>query len=95
MPLGKYYCDYCDKEFQDTPAARRRHLQGIQHQRAKALWYNSLLNPLVHNDPESFGKGVCNRFVRTVLLYLVYSSFHPKFIPQPIFSGNYFCCYYY
>nr|GMD87247.1 zinc finger CCCH domain-containing protein 3 isoform X1 [Ipomoea batatas] len=65
MPLGKYYCDYCDKEFQDTPAARRRHLQGIQHQRAKALWYNSLLNPLVHNDPESFGKGVCNRFVRT------------------------------
>ncbi|XP_031116050.1 zinc finger CCCH domain-containing protein 3 isoform X1 [Ipomoea triloba] len=66
MPLGKYYCDYCDKEFQDTTAARRRHLQGIQHQRAKALWYNSLLtDPLVHNDPESFGKGVCNRFVRT------------------------------
>lgn len=42
MPLGKYYCDYCDKEFQDTAAARRRHLQGVQHQRAKALWYDSL-----------------------------------------------------
>ncbi|RWR94517.1 zinc finger CCCH domain-containing protein 3 isoform X2 [Cinnamomum micranthum f. kanehirae] len=41
MPLGKYYCDYCDKQFQDTPSARRRHLQGIQHQRAKALWYDS------------------------------------------------------
>ncbi|XP_021898769.1 zinc finger CCCH domain-containing protein 3 isoform X4 [Carica papaya] len=42
MPLGKYYCDYCDKEFQDTPAARKRHLQGTHHLRAKALWYNML-----------------------------------------------------
>ena len=41
MPLGKYYCDYCDKEFQDTPFARKRHLQGLQHLRAKALWYDS------------------------------------------------------
>jgi len=42
MPLGKYYCDYCDKQFQDTPAARKRHLQGTQHQRARALWYDSV-----------------------------------------------------
>lgn len=42
MPLGKYYCDYCDKQFQDTPAARKRHLQGVQHQRARALWYDSI-----------------------------------------------------
>uniref|UniRef100_A0A453ELM8 U1-type domain-containing protein n=2 Tax=Aegilops tauschii subsp. strangulata TaxID=200361 RepID=A0A453ELM8_AEGTS len=42
MPLGKYYCDYCDKEFQDTAAARRRHLQGAQHHRARALWYDSV-----------------------------------------------------
>ena len=41
MPLGKYHCDYCDKQFQDTPSARKRHLQGLQHQRAKALWYDS------------------------------------------------------
>jgi hypothetical protein len=41
MPLGKYYCDYCDKQFQDTPAARKRHLQGVQHQRARALWYDT------------------------------------------------------
>ncbi|XP_075500351.1 zinc finger CCCH domain-containing protein 3 isoform X2 [Primulina tabacum] len=64
MPLGKYYCDYCDKEFQDTPAARRRHLQGIQHQRAKAAWYSPQNLNRIH-EPESFGKGVCNRFVRT------------------------------
>ncbi|RRT50743.1 hypothetical protein B296_00029242 [Ensete ventricosum] len=41
MPLGKYYCDYCDKQFQDTPAARKRHLQGLHHHRARALWYDS------------------------------------------------------
>ncbi|XAR49241.1 hypothetical protein NMG60_11032367 [Bertholletia excelsa] len=66
MPLGKYYCDYCDKQFQDTPAARKRHLQGVQHQRARALWYSSLRadgNYQIH--PDLSGKGVCNRFVRT------------------------------
>ncbi|KAL0422126.1 UNVERIFIED_CONTAM: Zinc finger CCCH domain-containing protein 3 [Sesamum latifolium] len=73
MPLGKYYCDYCDKQFQDTPAARRRHLQGVVHQRAKALWYDSLrsssqLGLDQVQDPRSVGKGVCNRFVLTVIL---------------------------
>ncbi|KAK6119091.1 hypothetical protein DH2020_047163 [Rehmannia glutinosa] len=64
MPLGKYYCDYCDKQFQDTPASRRRHLQGVAHQRAKALWYDTFrLNQV--QDPLSMSKGVCNRFIRT------------------------------
>ncbi|KAK1372777.1 Zinc finger CCCH domain-containing protein 3 [Heracleum sosnowskyi] len=62
MPLGKYYCDYCDKEFQDTAYARKRHLQGVQHQRAKSLWYHSQNNP----SADSFGTaGVCNRFATT------------------------------
>ncbi|XP_022872898.1 zinc finger CCCH domain-containing protein 3 [Olea europaea var. sylvestris] len=67
MPLGKYYCDYCDKQFQDTPFARRRHIQGVHHQRAKALWYDSLRsqNLAQIHDPDSVGKGVCNRFLRT------------------------------
>ncbi|KAL0335389.1 UNVERIFIED_CONTAM: Zinc finger CCCH domain-containing protein 3 [Sesamum radiatum] len=74
MPLGKYYCDYCDKQFQDTPAARRRHLQGVVHQRAKALWYDSLrsssqLGLDQVQDPRSVGKGVCNRFVLTRFSY--------------------------
>uniref|UniRef100_A0A0D6QRL1 C3H1-type domain-containing protein n=1 Tax=Araucaria cunninghamii TaxID=56994 RepID=A0A0D6QRL1_ARACU len=61
MPIQKYYCDYCDKQFQDTPSARKRHLQGLQHQRAKKLWYDSF------NDPPNFGngKGLCAHFVRT------------------------------
>ncbi|EPS64468.1 hypothetical protein M569_10316, partial [Genlisea aurea] len=68
MPLGKYYCDYCDKQFQDTPSARRRHLEGVAHQRAKALWYDAARNSHWTNqvpDPRSLGKGICNRFVRT------------------------------
>ncbi|KNA23322.1 hypothetical protein SOVF_025860 isoform B [Spinacia oleracea] len=69
MTVGKYHCDYCDKEFKDTPAARRRHLQGIQHHRNRKLWYDSLSLP---QDPtgipavaQTFGNGVCNRFLRT------------------------------
>ncbi|CAA0822350.1 C2H2 and C2HC zinc fingers superfamily protein [Striga hermonthica] len=70
MPLGKYYCDYCDKQFQDTPTARRRHLKGTAHQRAKALWYDAVrssshfaVNEV--EDPLFMAKGVCNWFVRT------------------------------
>ncbi|GLT88455.1 hypothetical protein SLE2022_064810 [Rubroshorea leprosula] len=79
MPLGKYYCDYCDKEFQDTPAARKRHLQGLQHLRARAQWYHSLSDPnQAFADP--FAKGVCNHFVKTG--FCQYGDnckyFHPK-----------------
>nr|XP_043634677.1 zinc finger CCCH domain-containing protein 3 [Erigeron canadensis] len=71
MPLGKYYCDYCDKQFQDTPFHRKRHIQGLHHQKAKALWYASLHQhpPSDHNHVTSFitntNTGVCNRFIRT------------------------------
>ncbi|PWA47447.1 zinc finger CCCH domain-containing protein 3 [Artemisia annua] len=68
MPLGKYYCDYCDKEFQDTPFHRKRHIQGIQHQRAKASWYSSIFTqtpPPDSNHISSATPGVCTRFIRT------------------------------
>ncbi|ONK63121.1 uncharacterized protein A4U43_C07F11630 [Asparagus officinalis] len=61
MPLGKYYCDYCDKQFQDTHFARKRHLSGSQHQRARAQWYDSFKGP--HGGPLQLG--VCHHFVRT------------------------------
>ncbi len=81
MPLGKYYCDYCDKQFQDTPFHRKRHLQGVQHQRAKALWYASLREP----NADSFGGGgVCNRFLTTGSCQYGDSCkyYHPKQNPQ-------------
>ncbi|WOL15970.1 zinc finger CCCH domain-containing protein 3 isoform X1 [Canna indica] len=83
MPLGKYYCDYCDKQFQDTPAARKRHLQGLHHQRARALWYDSFKEPhgapLFHPDG-SLAKGVCHHFMRTGVCKYgdACKYFHPK-----------------
>ncbi|XVF41720.1 hypothetical protein PTKIN_Ptkin01aG0302600 [Pterospermum kingtungense] len=89
MPIGKYYCDYCDKQFQDTHAARKRHLQGLQHLRAKAQWFhshNANANDLHHSSTQPFAKGVCNRFLKTG--FCQYGDnckyFHPKNdSPQP------------
>ncbi|KAI3746148.1 hypothetical protein L6452_08571 [Arctium lappa] len=65
MPLGKYYCDYCDKQFQDTPFHRKRHIQGLHHQKAKALWYASIPPDPNQIALDSSTIGVCNRFIRT------------------------------
>ncbi|KAJ7552368.1 hypothetical protein O6H91_06G052500 [Diphasiastrum complanatum] len=62
MPTPKYVCEYCEKQFQDTPSARRRHLQGVQHQRAKQAWFDSF------KDPEqllSENKKLCAQYMRT------------------------------
>ncbi|XP_057426655.1 zinc finger CCCH domain-containing protein 3 [Lotus japonicus] len=70
MPQRKFYCDYCDKLFQDTPGDRKRHARGIQHQQAKARWYDSIkqqefqqqqqrLLPPHHQQP------LCFHFVNT------------------------------
>ncbi|KAL4578836.1 hypothetical protein LXL04_014967 [Taraxacum kok-saghyz] len=65
MPLGKYHCDYCDKQFQDTPFHRKRHIQGLQHQKAKALWYASIPRDPNQVSLQSSTVGLCNRFIRT------------------------------
>ncbi|KAI3871905.1 hypothetical protein MKW92_012719 [Papaver armeniacum] len=79
MPLPKYYCDYCDKQFQYTTFARKRHCEGLQHQRAKAFYYDSLKDPN-RIQGEGFGKGVCNHFIRTGFCQYGDSCkyFHPK-----------------
>ncbi|KAM8829061.1 zinc finger matrin-type protein 5 isoform 1-T2 [Spinachia spinachia] len=39
--MGKrYYCDYCDRSFQDNMHNRKKHLNGVQHHRAKKAWYD-------------------------------------------------------
>lgn len=37
----RYYCEYCDRAFADTLPTRKRHIQSIQHQRARKLHYDS------------------------------------------------------
>lgn len=40
--MGKrYYCDYCDRSFIDDVEARKKHLQGMSHLRAKKLHYKA------------------------------------------------------
>ncbi|KAL9234919.1 hypothetical protein vseg_009732 [Gypsophila vaccaria] len=67
MTVGKYYCDYCDKEFQDTSAARKRHLESVVHQRNRKLWYDSISSDphLLNVAANAVGKGACHRFVNT------------------------------
>nr|XP_025045509.1 zinc finger matrin-type protein 5 [Pelodiscus sinensis] len=39
--MGKrYFCDYCDRSFQDNLHNRKKHLNGVQHLRAKKAWYD-------------------------------------------------------
>ncbi|KAM9338057.1 zinc finger matrin-type protein 5 [Symphorus nematophorus] len=39
--MGKrYYCDYCDRSFQDNMHNRKKHLNGVQHHRAKKAWFD-------------------------------------------------------
>ncbi|GMN44099.1 hypothetical protein TIFTF001_013298 [Ficus carica] len=102
MPMGKYCCDYCDKQFQDNPFSRKRHLQSLQHLRAKAHWYDSFKDPN-QAYTEGLGKGVCNRFVKTGFCQYGDSCkyFHPQNNLQnlnyqgmsdsnqsPVFQGN-------
>lgn len=37
----RYYCDYCDKSFQDNPRNRSKHMRGYHHLRNKEMHYNS------------------------------------------------------
>uniref|UniRef100_A0A4W6CRR5 Zinc finger matrin-type protein 5 n=2 Tax=Lates calcarifer TaxID=8187 RepID=A0A4W6CRR5_LATCA len=40
--MGKrYYCDYCDRSFQDNMHNRKKHLNGVQHHRAKKAWFDN------------------------------------------------------
>jgi len=68
--MKKYYCEYCDKQFQDTPLDRKRHSAGIQHKQAKARWYDSF-KPEHHNPiPPPSNQPFCIHFVNTVLSIL-------------------------
>ncbi|KAL6082021.1 hypothetical protein STEG23_021620 [Scotinomys teguina] len=41
VAMGKrYFCDYCDRSFQDNLHNRKKHLSGLQHLKAKKVWYD-------------------------------------------------------
>ncbi|KAL6562877.1 hypothetical protein OROHE_005464 [Orobanche hederae] len=98
MPPGKYSCDYCNKQFQDTPASRRRHLLGIpirEPNLSGTAPYAPPPNVFGLNEVQdtlSTAKGVCNRFVRT-LSGLKYDSHTPCILDGSCQYGD--SCKYY
>ncbi|XP_006013312.1 zinc finger matrin-type protein 5 [Latimeria chalumnae] len=63
--MGKrYYCDYCDRSFQDNPHNRKKHLNGIQHHRARKLWYDSFRDATTILSEEQ-NKKPCRKFQQT------------------------------
>lgn len=35
----KYYCDYCEKSFKEDPNIRKKHIEGLPHQKARIEHY--------------------------------------------------------
>uniref|UniRef100_A0A023F197 Putative u1 snrnp-specific protein c n=1 Tax=Triatoma infestans TaxID=30076 RepID=A0A023F197_TRIIF len=60
----RYYCDYCDRGFTDVVDSRKKHLNGISHQRIKKIYYSRVrdLKTLVEEEKQ---KEICRRFRST------------------------------
>lgn len=62
--MGKrYYCDYCDRSFQDNMHNRKKHLNGVQHHRAKKAWFDNFKD-LKAFLLEEQGKKPCRKFLQ-------------------------------
>ncbi|XP_065273939.1 zinc finger matrin-type protein 5 isoform X2 [Emys orbicularis] len=63
--MGKrYFCDYCDRSFQDNLHNRKKHLNGVQHLRAKKAWYD-LFRDAAAVLLEEQSKKPCRKFLQT------------------------------
>ncbi|CAG8456045.1 7777_t:CDS:1 [Ambispora leptoticha] len=62
--VKKYYCDYCDRSFPDNAGARKKHLDGAQHQLAVKLHYDLFRNP-VELLLENAKRPACRKFQDT------------------------------
>ncbi|XP_068767842.1 zinc finger matrin-type protein 5 isoform X2 [Struthio camelus] len=63
--MGKrYFCDYCDRSFQDNLHNRKKHLNGVQHLRAKRVWYD-LFRDAASILQEEQSKKPCRKFLQT------------------------------
>lgn len=66
--MGKrYYCDYCDRSFQDNMHNRKKHLNGVQHHRAKKAWFDHFKGELCIADVVAI---ILQQFGKFSLFYL-------------------------
>ncbi|XP_072311575.1 zinc finger matrin-type protein 5 [Eucyclogobius newberryi] len=62
--MGKrYYCDYCERSFQDNMHNRKKHLNGVQHHRAKKAWFDIFKDPRAILLEEQ-AKKPCRKFLQ-------------------------------
>ncbi|XP_016145132.1 zinc finger matrin-type protein 5-like [Sinocyclocheilus grahami] len=63
--MGKrYYCDYCDRSFQDNLHNRKKHLNGVQHHRAKKSWFDNFRDAATFLNEERT-KEPCRKFLQS------------------------------
>ncbi|XP_063129581.1 zinc finger matrin-type protein 5 isoform X3 [Rattus norvegicus] len=63
--MGKrYFCDYCDRSFQDNLHNRKKHLNGLQHLKAKKVWYDMFRDAAAILLDEQ-NKRPCRKFLLT------------------------------
>ncbi|KAK2912031.1 hypothetical protein QQF64_027939 [Cirrhinus molitorella] len=63
--MGKrYYCDYCDRSFQDNLHNRKKHLNGVQHHRSKKAWFDNFRDAAAVLNEERT-KEPCRKFLQT------------------------------
>lgn len=75
--MGKrYYCDYCDRSFNDDLEARKKHLNGSMHMRLRKEHYDSLR-----------GKLLCVRH-NTLIHYLIFKIVNTYIEMSSIKSAN-------
>ncbi|KAK2403289.1 C2H2 and C2HC zinc fingers superfamily protein [Trifolium repens] len=83
MPIRKYYFEYCEKQFQDTPSDRKRHNAGIQHQQAnRTNNTTTLIHHHLINNP-SASTSSTRDFVVTPILANIFIP-----IPTTIYSSS-------
>ncbi|XP_057712042.1 zinc finger matrin-type protein 5 isoform X2 [Corythoichthys intestinalis] len=63
--MGKrYFCDYCERSFQDNMHNRKKHVYGVQHQRAKKAWFDHFRGSEdILKDEQA--KRPCRKFLQT------------------------------
>ncbi|XP_061589358.1 zinc finger matrin-type protein 5 [Cololabis saira] len=59
----RYFCDYCDRSFQDNMHNRKKHLNGVQHHRAKKAWFDQFRDPAAVLYDEQ-AKKPCRKFLQ-------------------------------
>nr|XP_003230445.3 PREDICTED: zinc finger matrin-type protein 5 [Anolis carolinensis] len=63
--MGKrYFCDYCERSFQDNLHNRKKHLNGVQHIRARKAWYDRFRDAAAVLQEEQ-NKKPCRKFLQT------------------------------